>query len=64
MKNLAACSIHPPASALNPITSLLLFSLGIAGLEGRFLWWSSRNTQDGCCDMFCLGFNAMVISCL
>lgn len=52
MKNLVACSIHPPASALNPITSLPLFSLGIAGSEGRFLHGNGRNTQEGCCDGF------------
>lgn len=34
VENVVACSIHPPASALNPITSLPVFSLGIAGLEG------------------------------
>lgn len=40
MKNLVACSVHPPASALNPITSPSLFSLGMAGLKDRLLHWS------------------------
>lgn len=49
MKNLAACSSHPAVSALNSVSSLPLFSLGIAGLEHRFPQWSSRNTQHGYC---------------
>lgn len=63
MKNLAACSSHP---ALNSISSLPLFSLGIAGLEHRFLHWSSRNTQDGCYALTQSsgGFKTMVLSCL
>jgi len=53
-KNLIACSVHPPDPVLNPITSLPLFSLRIADLEGRILYWGSRNTQDGCSEIVCL----------
>lgn len=66
MKNLAACSSHPAVSALNSVSSLPLFSLGIAGLEHRFPQWSSRNTQHGYCALTqsWSGFNTMVLSCL